>query len=44
METDRDMMISLTEAEEKVAETEDVLAISEKLIKQNLEAYEVLAK
>ena len=30
--------------EEKVADSEDVFAISERLIKQNMEAYEVLAK
>ncbi len=29
---------------ERVADTEDVLAISERLIQQNREAYEVLAK
>ena len=29
---------------EKIANSEDVLAISERLIKQNMEAYEVLAK
>lgn len=29
---------------EKIADTEDVLAISERLLKQNKEAYEVLAK
>lgn len=29
---------------EKIAATEDVLSISERLIKQNMEAYEVLAK
>ena len=29
---------------EKVAPTEDVLSISERLIKQNMEAYKVLAK
>ena len=29
---------------EKIADTEDVLSISERLIKQNIEAYEVLAK
>ena len=29
---------------EKVANTEDVFAISERLIKQNKEAYEVLAR
>lgn len=30
--------------EEKVASNEDVFTISERLIKQNMEAYEVLAK
>ena len=29
---------------EKIAATEDVLSISERLIKQNMEAYEVLAE
>lgn len=29
---------------EKIANSEDVFAISERLIKQNMEAYEVLAK
>ena len=29
---------------ERTADTEDVLAISEKLIQKNMEAYEVLAK
>ena len=29
---------------EKIADSQDVLAISERLIKQNMEAYEVLAK
>lgn len=29
---------------EKIAATEDVLSISERLIKQNMEAYKVLAK
>lgn len=32
------------EESEKVAGNEDVFAISERLIKQNMEAYEVLAK
>ena len=32
------------EEKEKVAGNEDVFAISERLIKQNMEAYEVLAK
>ena len=30
--------------EEKIAVTEDVISISESLIKQNMEAYEVLSK
>lgn len=30
--------------EEKAASNEDVFSISERLIKQNMEAYEVLAK
>ena len=39
------LVIDLSKAEkEKVASNEDVLAISERLIKQNMEAYEVLAK
>ena len=29
---------------EKIASTEDILSISERLIKQNIEAYKVLAK
>ena len=29
---------------EKIADSEDVFSISERLIKQNMEAYEVLAK
>lgn len=38
-------LIDFSKAEkEKLADTEDVLAISERLIKQNMEAYEVLAK
>ena len=32
------------EEKEKIANSEDVFAISEKLIKQNMEAYDVLAK
>jgi antitoxin Phd len=41
----RYLVIDFSKAEkEKVAATEDVLAISERLIKQNMEAYEVLAK
>ena len=41
----RYLVIDFSKAEqEKVASTEDVLAISERLIKQNKEAYEVLAK
>lgn len=44
-------MISITEAidfskaeKEKIAATEDVLMISERLIQENKEAYEVLSK
>ena len=41
----RDLVIDFSKAkQEKMASTEDVLAISERLIKQNMEAYEVLAK
>lgn len=41
----RYLVIDFSKAEkEKVATTEDVLSVSEQLIKQNLEAYEVLAK
>lgn len=41
----RYLVIDFGKAEkEKNAATEDVLAISERLIKQNMEAYEVLAK
>ena len=41
----RYLVIDFSKAEkEKIAATEDVLAISERLIKQNMEAYEVLAK
>lgn len=37
--------IDFSKAEkEKVAPTEDVIAISERLLRQNMEAYEVLAK
>ena len=39
------LVIDFSKAEkEKVASNEDVLAISERLIKQNMEAYKVLAK
>ena len=39
------LVIDFSKAEnEKIANTEDVLAISERLIKQNIEAYEVLAQ
>ena len=47
MTIDTNTMISITEANQnfsKVANNEDVFAISERLIKQNMEAYEVLAK
>lgn len=41
----RYLVIDFSKAEqEKIASTEDVFAISERLIKQNTEAYEVLAK
>ncbi len=41
----RYLVIDFSKAEkEKVASNEDVFAISEQLIKQNTEAYEVLAK
>ena len=41
----RYLVIDFSKAEkEKVASNEDVFAISERLIKQNMEAYEVLAK
>ena len=47
MTIDINTMISITEANNnisKVAGNEDVFAISEKLIKQTMEAYEVLTK
>ena len=41
----RYLVIDFSKVEkEKTAVTEDVLAISERLLKQNMEAYEVLAK
>lgn len=41
----RYLVIDFSRAEkEKTAVTEDVIAISERLLKQNMEAYEVLAK
>lgn len=41
----RYLVVDFSRAEkEKVANTEDVLAVSERLIKQNKEAYEALAK
>ncbi len=41
----RYLVIDFSKAEEeKIAVTEDVFSISERLIKQNMEAYEVLAK
>ena len=41
----RYLVIDFTKAEkEQAADMEDVLAVSERLIKQNIEAYEVLAK
>ena len=39
----RYLVIDFSKAE-KVASSEDVFAISERLIKQNMEAYELLAK
>lgn len=41
----RYLVIDFNKAEkEKITETEEVLSVSEKIIKQNMEAYEVLAK
>ncbi|MEQ2561894.1 type II toxin-antitoxin system Phd/YefM family antitoxin [Ventrimonas sp. CLA-AP-H27] len=41
----RYLVIDFSKAEQmKVASTEDVLSISERLIQKNMEAYEVLAK
>lgn len=41
----RYLVIDFSKAEqEKIASTEDVFAISERLIKQNMKAYEVLAQ
>lgn len=41
----RYLVIDFSKAEkEKAASTEDVIAISERLIKQNMQAYEVLTK
>lgn len=41
----RYLVIDFSKAKkEKVAPTEDVTAISERLLRQNMEAYEVLAK
>lgn len=41
----RYLVIDFSKAEkEQTADMEDVLAISDRLIKQNMEAYEVLAK
>lgn len=41
----RYLVIDFSKAEkERTAATEDVVAISERLIKQNMDAYEVLAK
>ncbi len=41
----RYLVIDFSEAEkEKVAPTEDVTAISERLLRQNMEAYEVLTR
>lgn len=51
MSVDTNTMVSNTQAidfskaeQEKIASTEDVFAISECFIKQNMEAYEELAK
>ena len=41
----RYLVVDFSKAEkEKIASNEDVFAISERLIKQNMEAYKVLAK
>lgn len=41
----RYLVLDFSKAEkEQIADMEDALAISERLIKQNMEAYEVLAK
>jgi antitoxin Phd len=41
----RYLVIDFNKAEkEQIAKTEDVLTLSENLIKKNMEAYEVLAK
>lgn len=41
----RYLVIDFSRAErERAADTEDVLSISQRLIRQNMEAYEVLAK
>lgn len=43
--TPRYLVIDFSKAErERGASTEDVMAVSEKLIQQNMEAYEVLVK
>ena len=43
--TPRYLVIDFSKAErERGASTEDVMAVSEKLIQQNMEAYEALAK
>ena len=47
MTVDTNTMVSITEANQnfsKVAKDEDVLEISKRLLAQNKEAYEVLAK
>lgn len=36
--------MTIEEEKEKTASTDDVIAISERLLQQNMEAYEVLAK
>ncbi|MCM1161287.1 MAG: type II toxin-antitoxin system Phd/YefM family antitoxin [Roseburia sp.] len=41
----RYLVLDFSKAEkEQIADMEDVLAVSERLIRQNMEAYEVLAK
>ena len=47
MTIDTNTMISITEANQnfsKVASNEDIFTISERLMKQNMESYEVLSK
>lgn len=40
----RNLVMDFKVEQEKIASIEDVFAVSERLIKQNMEAYEVLAK